>query len=109
MARTRSATSARDNTDDARASRTKGKSKAPVYARPSMSSNKPAVKSPIVKKPVYARDKTDDARAARTNSSSSASKPKSRTVKTKASPKVSKPKYARDMYSKGGLASPKKK
>ena len=109
MARTRSATSSRDNTDDARASRTKGESKAPVYARPSMSSNKPAGKSPIVKKPVYARDKTDDARAARTNSSSSAPKPKGRTVKTKASPKVSKPKYARDMYNKGGLASPKKK
>ena len=108
-ARTRSATSARDNTDDARATRTKGKSKAPVYARPSMSSNKPAGKSPIVKKPVYARDTTDDARAKRTNSSSPAAKPKARTVRTKASPKVSKPKYARDMYNKGGLASPKKK
>lgn len=106
MARTRSATSARDNTDDARARRTKGVSKAPVYARPSMSSNKPAGKSPIVKKPVYARDTTDDARARRTNSSSSSTvKPKARTVRTKASPKVSKPKYARDMYNKGGLAS----
>jgi hypothetical protein len=103
MARTRSATSARDNTDDARARRTKGVSKAPVYARPSMSSNKPAGKSPIVKKPVYARDTTDDARAKRTNSSSSTVKPKARTVRTKASPK--KPKYARDMYNKGGLAS----
>ena len=107
MARTLSATSARDNTDDARAGRTKGKSKAPVYARPSMSSNKPAGKTTsFVKKPVYARDTTDDARAGRTNSSSkAASKPKARTVKTKASPKVSKPKYARDMYNKGGLAS----
>ncbi len=112
MARTRSATSARDNTDDARARRTKGTSKATTFARPSMSSNKPAGKSPttassIVRKPVYARDKTDDARAARTNKSapSSASKPKARTVRTKASPKVSKPKYARDMYNKGGLAS----
>jgi len=110
MARTRSATSARDNTDDARAGRTKGKSKAPVYARPSMSSNKPAGKTTsFVKKPVYARDTTDDARAGRTNSSKAAAKPKARTVKTKASPKVSKPKYARDMYNRGGLASPKKK
>jgi len=103
--RTRAATGSVDKTDDARATRTKGKSKAPVYARPSMSSNKPAGKSPIVKKPVYARDTTDDARAKRTNSSSPAPKPKARTVRTKASPKVSKPKYARDMYNKGGLAS----
>ena len=106
--RTRAAVGSVDKTDDARASRTKGKSKAPVYARPSMSSNKPAGKSPIVKKPVYARDTTDDARAKRTNSSPA---PKARKTmdSAKSMASKSKPKYARDMYNKGGLASPKKK
>ena len=106
--RTRAATGSVDKTDDARASRTKGKSKAPVYARPSMSSNKPAGKSAIVKKPVYARDTTDDARAKRTNSSPA---PKARKTMDSAKKMASKskPKYARDMYNKGGLASPKKK